>query len=192
MKNKDFWEERYKTGETGWDIGRVSPPIKEYIDQLKNKDLKILIPGGGNSYETEYLFQQGFKNVFLIDIAKQPLKNLKTRIPDFPDEHLIHGDFFQLNDHYDLILEQTFFCAIDPVLRPQYARKTSELLNPNAKIAGLLFNTVFDKDGPPFGGNQKEYLTYFSPYYEIISFEESYNSIPPRQGKELFFIFKKK
>ena len=29
---KDFWDTQYKEGNTGWDIGRVSTPLKEYFD----------------------------------------------------------------------------------------------------------------------------------------------------------------
>jgi len=49
--NKEFWEKKYSNDETGWDIGYASTPLTNYFDQLTNKDLKILIPGGGNSYE---------------------------------------------------------------------------------------------------------------------------------------------
>ena len=49
--NQEFWAKKYVSGETGWDMGMVSPPIKAYIDQLENKDLSILIPGAGNAYE---------------------------------------------------------------------------------------------------------------------------------------------
>jgi hypothetical protein len=49
----------------------VSPPIKAYIDTLKNKDIAILIPGCGNTYEAAYLLlEQGFTNVTVIDIAQ--------------------------------------------------------------------------------------------------------------------------
>jgi len=51
-----FWSSKYQEGQTGWDMGEVSPPIKAYIDQLTNKDLSILIPGAGNAYEAAYLF----------------------------------------------------------------------------------------------------------------------------------------
>lgn len=60
----DFWNERYSSQQTGWDIGSPSTPLKEYIDQLTDKDIRILIPGCGNAYEAEYLHQQGFSNVF--------------------------------------------------------------------------------------------------------------------------------
>ena len=67
--NSEFWNKRYLDKETGWDIGYVSTPIKEYFKQVKNKELKILIPGGGNSYEAEFLFNKGFTNTFLLDLS---------------------------------------------------------------------------------------------------------------------------
>jgi len=65
--DKDYWNEKYLQGSAGWDIGYASTPLVEYFNQLLNKDLKILIPGCGNAYEAEYLVDNGFKNVFLID-----------------------------------------------------------------------------------------------------------------------------
>ncbi|PTX42250.1 thiopurine S-methyltransferase [Christiangramia gaetbulicola] len=190
--NEEFWSQRYKENKTGWDLGSVSTPIKEYTDQLTSKELKILIPGAGNSYEAEYLFKSGFKNVTICDIAREPLQNLKERLPEFPEEQMINSDFFKLEGTYDLILEQTFFCAIPVEMRQEYARKTSELLDQNGRIAGLFFDFKLNADGPPFGGNKEEYLTYFSPYFKIDIFERCYNSIPPRKGNELFFKFRKK
>ena len=67
---EQYWSSRYAEERTGWDIGHPSTPLKEYIDQLQNKNLKILIPGAGNAYEAEYLFEQGFKNVYVLDIFR--------------------------------------------------------------------------------------------------------------------------
>ena len=103
------WDSRYKNNDIGWDLGKISPPLKAYFDQLENKELKILIPGGGNSYEAEYLFKNDFKNVFVVDLSKTALQNIKKRIPNFPESQLILGDFFDLDDTFDLIIEQTFF-----------------------------------------------------------------------------------
>lgn len=189
--NQNFWENRYSAEDTGWDIGYVSTPLKEYIDQLKDKSIKILIPGCGNSYEAEYLLKAGFKNVFVADYALQPLENLKKRIPEFPAGQLLHKDFFELEEKFDLIVEQTFFCALDPSLREKYAAKMPELLKSGGKLVGLLFNTTFDKEGPPFGGNKEEYLGYFKKNFFIKTMEDCYNSIPKREGRELFMILVK-
>jgi hypothetical protein len=190
--DKTYWESKYSTQATGWDIGYASTPLITYFDQLSNRELKILIPGGGNCYEAEYLIEQGFKNIFVIDIAEQPLKNLKKRFPNFPDSHLIHDDFFNHHGKYDLIVEQTFFCALDPVLRKKYVEKTVDLLTEKGKLAGLLFDFELTEEGPPFGGSLEEYLKLFPPYFKIKKLESCYNSIQPRTGRELFFIFEKK
>lgn len=190
--NQDFWTTKYKKGLTGWDIGHVSTPIKEYADTLLDKELKILIPGGGNSYEAEYLHNQGFQNVFVADISEEPLKNIRRRIPDFPKEHLLHSDFFELDGQFDLILEQTFFCALDPGLREDYVHKINDLLKTGGSLVGVLFNIPLNADHPPFGGSEDEYHELFSSKFEIKTLETAYNSIPPRAGNELFIKLIKK
>lgn len=187
-----YWSTRYKEDKTEWDLGAISPPLKEYIDQLDDRTLKILIPGGGNSYEAEYLFKRGFKNVYVIDLAKEPFESFKKRLPAFPVENWMVGNFFDLNGKFDLIIEQTFFCALPADKRKKYALQAGELLKKGGKIIGLLFKTEFAFDGPPFGGSKEEYLSYFSPLFRILIFENCYNSVIPRAGNELFFIFKKK
>ena len=187
--DEQFWDDRYKSENTGWDIGSISTPLKEYFKQLENKKLSILIPGGGNSYEAEYLFKKGFKNVFVVDLSETALSNLQKRIPSFPKENLIHSNFFDLEKTFDLIIEQTFFCAIHPKLRPQYAKKANALLNQNGKLVGLLFCVPLNEDQPPFGGNKEEYIPYFKPYFNIDIMEPAYNSIKNRMGNELFIKF---
>jgi len=184
---ESYWNTRYKEGTTGWDIGHISSPLKAYINQLEDKSLKILIPGGGNSYEAEYLFKKGFKNVTIVDISETALRNVQNRVPNFPKSQLIHQDFFEFEGSFDLIIEQTFFCALDPILRKEYAKKMHSLLKPKGKLMGVLFDFPLTQDGPPFGGSKEEYLTYFNPYFTIEILERCYNSIPPRDGRELFF-----
>jgi SAM-dependent methyltransferase len=186
------WELRYLNNDIGWDLGEVSTPLKAYFEQLENKEIKILIPGGGNSYEAEYLFENGFKNVFVVDVSKAALDNIQKRSPGFPKEKLILGDFFELKNTFDLIIEQTFFCAIHPNLRAAYVVKMNQLLKPNGKLVGLMFNVPLNDNRPPFGGNKKDYLVSFKPYFNIEKMEMCYNSFGNRKGRELFVkMFKK-
>lgn len=186
-----FWSEKYQDGQTGWDLGQVSPPIKAYIDQLTNKDLSILIPGAGNSYEAAYLHEKGFKNITVLDIAKAPLDNFKNRVPEFPSRHLIQQDFFKHTGQYDLILEQTFFCALDPSLRMSYINKINSLLKDHGKLVGLLFDFRLTDEGPPFGGDADAYSLAFQKRFNLHTMSPCYNSIKPRLGNELFIIFEK-
>lgn len=186
----EYWGNRYHSNETGWDLGSVSPPLKAFIDQLPNKEIRVLIPGAGRAYEAEYLFMNGFMNVHVIDFCAEPLVQLKNRCPWFPENHLHVGDFFDFTAEFDLILEQTLFCALDPRLRNEYAQKCASLLTDGGVLAGLLFNRSFES-GPPFGGNREEYITLFTPYFSLIKMEQCYNSFPARAGSELFIHLRK-
>ncbi|MGZ3884491.1 MAG: methyltransferase domain-containing protein [Bacteroidia bacterium] len=185
----DYWNKRYLNDDFGWDAGAITTPLKNYFDQLRDISKRILIPGAGNAYEAAYLWEKGFKNTFVLDFAPEPLQNFKKRCPDFPESQLIQDDFFKHKSRYDLIVEQTFFCALDPALRPAYARRMHELLKPHGKLVGLLFNDTLNADKPPFGGSKAEYEQYFKPYFSLDVFETCTNSIKPREGRELFIRF---
>ena len=190
--DKTYWTNRYIAKDTRWDIGTVSTPLKEYFDKLTDKSISILIPGAGNGYEVEYLFNEGFTNVFLLDISEEPINAFKKRVQNFPSKNLIATDFFEHKSSYDLIIEQTFFCALDPSLRKQYIQKMAELLAPKGKLVGLLFNIPLNEDKPPFGGNKAEYKALFEPLFTIKQMEKAENSIKPRENNELFFVCEKK
>ncbi|WP_310393561.1 methyltransferase domain-containing protein [Hymenobacter sp.] len=191
-----YWQGRYAAGRDGWDAHAVTPPLRAYFDQLAVAGQpRILVPGAGRAYEAEHLHRLGFGQVFVADLAPEPLQALAARVPDFPAEHLLLADFFALPnvEPYDLIVEQTFFCALNPALRPAYARQCAALLRPGGTLMGLLFDTDFGPaQEPPFGGSKEEYRSYFAPYFDFRHFETAANSLQPRQGRELFICLKKK
>lgn len=196
MKEQEYWTQRYIAKNMGWDIGYPSTPLKTYIDQIEDKTISILIPGAGNAYEAEYLWQQGFNNVFVLDISEFPLQQFRDRNPDFPSAQLLSTDFFHHEKQYDLILEQTFFCSLIPTdaNRNAYAKHMAKLLRPNGKLVGVWFDIPLtdDLEKRPFGGDKTLYLSYLNPFFNTVLFERCHNSIPPRKGSELFGIFTKK
>ncbi len=191
--DKDFWDDRWKNKETGWDIKSVSPPLKQYIDTVEDKNAAILIPGCGNAYEAEYLLENGFTNITVIDLSPTLIQNLLEKNKKYAGRQLtvICGDFFRHSGKYDLILEQTFFCALLPSQRKNYVEKIHSLLDTGGKLAGLLFDKQFES-GPPFGGSKEEYLHLFQDTFEVKEMEPCTTSIAPRMGTELFFIVKRK
>lgn len=190
--DQNFWNERYLLNETGWDLAQVSPPLKSYIDQLTNKNLRILIPGCGNSYEAEYLLQNGFTDITIIDIAPALVNRLKSKFQSNQNIKIILGDFFTHKAEYDLVLEQTFFCALNPELRKSYVEAMSDLLSEGGKLAGVFFNREFEIQGPPFGGTSTEYQTLFKDAFNFKTFEQCNNSFQKRADSELFVILEKK
>lgn len=185
-----YWEAQYEAKTTGWDLGQVSPPIQAYVDTVADKNSRILIPGCGNSYEAEYLLEHGFTNITVIDIAPTPIAVLKEKFKNNPNIQIVLGDFFEHQGNYDLIIEQTFFCALPPTLRQKYVWKMHQLLAEEGILAGLLFNRMFES-GPPFGGSKEEYQKLFAAAFDFIKMDLSENSIAPRANSELFINLKK-
>jgi SAM-dependent methyltransferase len=188
--DQTYWNNQYQANATGWDLGQVSAPIKTYIDTIENKEVKILIPGCGNAYEAEYLIQQGFTNITVIDIAPSLVENLKQRFANNKNIRVVLGNFFEHHGTYDYIIEQTFFCALPPTMRQKYVWKMHQLLSDYGKLIGLLFNREFEIS-PPFGGNIKEYEPLFYKAFTFNSISLAGNSIPSRANSELFFEFQK-
>jgi SAM-dependent methyltransferase len=191
LLDEKYWTTRYLNNSTAWDAGEVTFPIKQYLDQIAGKDIKILVPGAGNGHEVLYAYKKGFRNIHMLDISELPLNRFIEACPEFPKEKVHHQDFFDHQGQYDLILEQTFFCALPPILREKYVSKMKQLLKPNGILAGVLFAVHFSHEGPPFGGQLEEYRKLFSEEFEILKLEPCYNSIPPRVGSELFFSLRK-
>jgi hypothetical protein len=189
--DESYWTGKYEQQLLGWDTGSITTPIKEYIDQLDNKELRIFVPGCGNGHEVRYLHDQGFSNVTVIDLSPEPFKTLRPLCPLYSSEKFIVGDFFDHYGEYDLILEQTFFCALNPKLRQAYANKMNSLLAANGKLVGVFFNLILGITNPPFGGSKEEYVDFFKDDFEFTVFEKCYNSIKPRAGAELFINLRK-
>lgn len=189
--DENFWEKKWQENQTGWDLGSASPPIVEYFKSFPNKNIKILIPGCGNAHEAEFLLKEGFKNITILDISPTAVAILKQKFKKYPEIKIINQDFFLHESSYDVMIEQTFFCALNPIWREKYAIKSSEILAENGKIIGLLFDTLFEKEGPPFGGSISEYEPIFKKHFEIQKMEACYNSAEPRKGSEAFIILKK-
>lgn len=191
--DSEFWNERWLGNETQWDLGYPSPAIVDFIKGLQNKEIRILIPGCGNAYEAEYLHTNGFTNVFVVDYAAEALRRFAERVPSFPKEHLLCSDFFELNEGtFDLIIEQTFFCAIDPALRVNYREKMFSLLSDHGMLCGLLFTVTQNDGNPPFPGSLEEYQQLFGERFHIRHLAPCTNSIKPREGRELWFELQKK
>lgn len=189
--NQNFWNQKWVAEETGWDIGHASPALVTYFEHIENKEAKILIPGCGNAYEADVLIQIGFQNITLVDISIELVNKLKEKYKDVQQVKVLHINFFELEETFDYIMEQTFFCAINPSERNAYVQKVQQLLNSNGILFGLLFNRTFKQEGPPFGGDIEEYRTLFTRYFNKVKIEVCTDSILPRKGTEVFIEIKK-
>ena len=188
------WQDHYDSNDLGWDLGQVAPPFVELWEKGKLPVGKVLVPGCGRGHEVIFLSENGFE-VTGIDFSEGAVtylgnalkeRNLKGRV--------LHQDFFSL-DHshdgvYDLVLEQTFFCAISPWQRRDYVLNVSRILKPGGMLVGLFYHT--DKQGgPPYNTTRENIETHFSENFEIQELDKTSLSSEQRKDKEWLGILKK-
>jgi hypothetical protein len=77
------------------DLNTTSAAICQYLDQYPNKNAAILIPGCGNAYEAEYLVENGFRNIALIDISAEAVKKIHHKFEHNSQVKVLAEDFFQ-------------------------------------------------------------------------------------------------
>ena len=192
----EYWEKFYQSGDTGWDIGKPTPVFQNWIKTQKNK-LSICILGAGNGWDALHFAELGHR-VTAVDFAESAVLNMNvTAAKRRLKLNIIHGDIFDLDklftNTFDIVLEYTCFCAIDPDRRDDYIRLVNHILNPSGEFVGLLFPTDenLDSDVPPFGVDIDSTLNLFSKYFTLVTKEIPTLSIERRKGREIFVLLKK-
>ncbi len=192
------WNERYHSGDTPWDLSGPTPEFQRILStgRLPAKG-RVLVPGGGRGHDALLFAEKGFE-VDLVDFAPDALE---AALIEASQRKLTvwayRQDFFDLpaiayhNASYDIFLEYTFFCAIDPALRARYVETAAALIKPGGWLLGLFFPLSTDKPGPPFVISEDEVRTLFSPYFEL-SIEKPAESVKARAGREFLGVFRRK
>jgi SAM-dependent methyltransferase len=158
------WAERYREGETPWDLGGAHPELVARIAAGGSAITppasggKALVPGCGRGWDALALAQAGWE-VTALDIVPDLGPLVSSRLS--PYGSTFHcGDFLNFQDcdskvkrQYDLIFDHTFFCALPPEQRAEFGLAAARLLKPGATLFSLVFPIGRDPalGGPPFG-----------------------------------------
>ena len=194
--NPAYWERSYQSGEMGWDLGKSTPIFDQWIKTCK-ESLSICILGAGNGWDAINFAVMGHM-VTAIDFAESAVKNMQIATEQNNLEiDIRHMDIFDLNqvytNHFDIVLEYTCFCAIDPSRRRDYLQMVRHILKPKGELIGLLF--PIDKQpsegGPPYAVLLEPTVELISEYFTLIKREIPSLSVKPRIGREIFVIFRK-
>lgn len=192
----EYWEKSYKSGEMGWDIGGPTPIFTNWINS-QTEPQSICILGAGNGWDALYFAELGHR-VTAVDFAESAVINMKDSAAKRGLKlDILHVDIFELDkifsNSFDIVLEYTCFCAIDPEKRNDYIHLVNHLLNPSGNFVGLLFpiDKDINDDGPPYGVDINTTLKSFAKYFTLVKKEMSTLSIERRKGREIFIILKK-
>lgn len=148
------WEQRYREGRARWDLGGPAPALVRAIQERPAPPaLRVLVPGAGFGHDALAWARAGHR-VTSVDVAPSAVEGLRrmaARAGLGVDARL--ADLFALppawGSAFDLVWEQTCFCAIPVERRLDYVRALAEALVPGGTYLGLFWNHG-QPGGPPF------------------------------------------
>jgi SAM-dependent methyltransferase len=170
---------------------------------------KALVPGCGRGVDVLLLESYGYDAVGLevsqkaiqacFEYAEQhaSLYPVKDEEVGKGSRKFVKGDFYEDNflkdarlapgQKFDLIYDYTFFCAMQPSMRPAWAKRMSDLLADSAIANLICLEFPTDKDpssgGPPWASPSKAYIEHLSHPGEDIPYGDDghvkYNPVAP-------------
>jgi methyl halide transferase len=181
------WEERYQAGDMPWEKGAPSPGLVDYLAAHPRPGGKILVPGCGYGHDVRAISGPG-NEVAGIDIAPSAIKSADA-FPKTGNESYRLANLFDLPPEmrgvYDWVWEHTCFCAIDPAMRPCYARGVADALKPGGHFLAIFYlDPGNDGDGPPFGVATAELDALFGGDFELQEEWLPARAYPGREGRE--------
>lgn len=195
VSDSEYWNDRYLAGDTGWDRGRVAPPLARMIDEGLAAGRSLLVLGAGRGHDAIYAALKGL-DVAAVDFAEEAVETMRLRAAEQKAKlALLERDLFTLpQTHAGLFgaaLEHIAFSVVDPQRRLEYAKAVHALLAPGGVYFGLFF--AHDREGgPPFATSEAEVRELFSPLFEFDRLVQAEDSFPSRAGEELEFVFRRK
>ena len=186
---RDYWENRYQTGDMQWEKGAPSPGLVDFL--AAHPELKkgtVGVPGCGTGHDVRAFAAAGFE-AFGFDLAPSAIKlseektkaaglSAKFRLADF-----LHDEPPQ---KFDWLFEHTLFCAIQPSERDAYVRAVLRWLKPGGFYLAVNYLVIEGEDGPPWRTSREEQIERFSPHFELLA-DWVPRSYPNREGRERMF-----
>ncbi len=189
MPDKDFWNSRYVEKKTGWDLGEVSPPLVHMVESgWLPPGSSVLIPGAGRCYEGIYLASLGCR-VTAVDFAPEAAREARENaLRAGVTLTVLETDLFLMDPAvtgtFDILFEQTCFCAIDPDRREHYKEMAKRMLRPGGELLGL-FYAHGEEGGPPWTTTEEEVRSIFGKDFLFKECGITPHSVESRKGKEI-------
>ena len=194
VNKPDFWEEIYQAGRAGWDLGGPTPTLHRLLESGEIKPGRLIVLGAGRGHDARDWARNGFQ-VTAVDFAADAVAAMRALADPAAPTEIVQGDIFalpaKLNHKFDVVLEYTCFCAINPARRGEYAEVVARLIKPGGTYAALLFPLDQHAGGPPFAVSIDEALTLFRKRkFRLKRREVPEDSVWQRHGLEELLIFK--
>lgn len=192
-QSSDGWRRCWEQGVTPWDLGEPTPAVVKLVQSGTLPAGSVLVPGCGGGYDAVAL-SGGGRSVVGLDVCDAVIQRARQRSSASPDVAFTHADFFTWAppEPFHLIFDYTFFCALDPSLRPAWAARMDELLRPDGELITLMYLPQDQDSGPPYNTTVLDYEEVLNPLgFVIESIEDNDVAVEPRKGLEKIARWKK-
>lgn len=194
LSDSQFWTDIYNEGNPGWDLGEPAAAFKDMIQRVKLPKCRILVLGCGAGHDAA-LFAQAGHVVTAVDFSKGAIDQAKKMYGHLDNITFLQQDIFMLphewNGTFDVIIEHTCFCAIDPRRRKEMVKLWRRLLHEEGQLMGVFF-AMLKRAGPPYGSSEWEIRELLKDSFQFLFWGRWRKSISRREGRELFILAKKK
>ena len=190
-----FWEQLYREGQDGWELGVPAPPLVAWLDRggrftaLEGTGpARIAVPGSGRGHDARLLVRRGYR-AWGFDFAAAAVTQAAAlaRRAGMTVAYE-QRDVFTLGVAYagffDGVWEYTCFCAIDPARREEYVRTVRAILRPGGTLLACFFPLRDGEEGPPFPVSRPEVKRLLAPHFTIVESGPPAVSAERRQGLE--------
>lgn len=149
LNRKNHWETVYETknpNEVSW-TQEVPKTSLEFIRSFNlDKNAKIIDIGGGDSTLVDYLINEGFENITVLDISSKSLEKAKVRLGKNADKVTwIVSDIteFEPNTSYDVWHDRAAFHFLTTT---EQIKKYLEIANQS--VTSFMIIGTFSENGP--------------------------------------------
>ena len=194
-----YWNDVY-SGEVPWDAGAPVPPLMRAAQfESLARATDVAFVGCGYGHDACYWAEQGFK-VTGFDFAPAAITAARERAAalGLSNVRFAQHNVFELAasyaEHFDVVVEYTCFCAINPARRPLYVTNVASILRPGGIFIGLFYPFAPRESNPPYPVSLTAIETLFlrppGPF-ELLTSETPTDSIPRRLGAERLLIMRR-
>lgn len=159
----DFWQDRFITGQTGWDRGGPGPQLLAWLQGGELQPCRIAVPGCGRGWDVLELAHRGF-DVTGIDYTTAAVQQTRARLDEAGASvqaraRVVQADVLAYSPPhaFDAVYEQTCLCAIHPEHWMTYARRLQDWLRPQGQLFALFMQVPREAateqgviQGPPY------------------------------------------
>lgn len=195
ITKENFWSDIYRGSENpGWNLETAAEALKDMLPRIKLPRSRILVLGCGAGHDAALFAREGHI-VTAVDFSKEAIQKAKQKYSQHHNLQFLEKNVFELpadwKNSFDLVIEHTCYCAINPQSRGELAKIWHQLLAQKGQLMGVFF-AMEARKGPPFGGTEWELRERLRKNFDFLFWGRWRNSIPQRQGRELFVLAQKK